>query len=103
VIATHKNAVWPLCKAGVGEGCTAESAAGCLLNGSLVNRPCEDSVSVSIFFQSCWHFTPFPSPVDVFAHRQGDSCLYRTLQPAAVDLQGLADQANSENSEAFLA
>lgn len=75
--------------AAVGERRRTERVSGRILNGFLVSSPCADSFSVSIFFRSCWCFTPFRSPVDVFACRQGGSCLLHI----AVNLQGLADQA----------
>lgn len=64
---------------------------------SLLTGPMKIVSLFPIFFQS-WYFTPFPSAVDVFARRQGDSCLYCALQRAAVNLQGRADQANLGNN-----
>lgn len=49
------------------------------------------------FFSPAGILLPFPAPL-MYLHRQGDSCLYCTLQRAAVNLQGLADQANWGNS-----
>lgn len=98
MITTCKNAVWLLCKAGVDKRCIAESVSDCMLNGFHVNRPYEDSFSISSFFSPSGILLPFPAQFDVFVHRQGHPCLYCTVQFAAVNLQGLADQADLENN-----
>lgn len=73
--------------------CTTESVSDCALNGLLVNRLMK-IISLFPFFSVLLVFYSLSQPVVASAHRQGDSCLHC----AAVNLQGLADQAHLGNN-----
>lgn len=57
----------------MGERCTTQSVSDGVLNGFLVNRPCEDSFSVSIF-SVLLVFYSLSQPIDGFAHRETLVC-----------------------------